>query len=253
MAKYDNIFILFSTLAQMWQGRTLEQFLSIIDFGETQGVIIMNIYKTTNFEKKFPDLSFGAAIIEGCQYSEKHSTEFKSYKKQILDSLRKDHKSVHRNISCFADFFQSWGFDCPLPDYLKKTINQGFPNRNIFLDTHIVTEMTNGILMGIQDYKKFAGEIRIDIAKEGEEFIGIGSTITCKEGEIVVRDNEGIVASLLQGPDKKTLTSPKTTDVVIYAFMVPGIEKTSIEQSLKQTVEILGKYAGSQKSTIQIV
>lgn len=213
----------------------------------------MNTQKTSEFEKKFPDLNFGVAIIEGCQYSEQHSPEFKSYKKQILDSLRKDFKKVQHNISCFEAFFQSWGFGCPLPDYLKRTINQGFPNRNIYIDTHIVTEMNNGILMGIQDLKKFVGDIQIDVAKEEESFIGISTTISCKEGEIIVRDNEGIVASFLQGPDKRTLTGHKTTDIVIYAFMVPGIEKTLLEASLKQTVEILTKFASAKQSTIQIV
>jgi|CXWL01.1.fsa_nt_gi DNA/RNA-binding domain of Phe-tRNA-synthetase-like protein len=213
----------------------------------------MNIYKTPDFEKKFPELSFGAAIIEDCKYSEKHSAEFKSYKRQILERLRNDYLGIYHSISCFDKFFQLWGFSCPLPNHLKKTIDQGFPNRNIFIDTHIVAEMTNGILMGIQDYRKFVGEIQIDVAKEGEKFAGISTTIFCKEGEIILRDSEDIVASLLQGPDKRTLVGQETTDVVIYAFMVPGIEKMLLEQSLKQSVEILDKYASAQKSTIQII
>jgi DNA/RNA-binding domain of Phe-tRNA-synthetase-like protein len=70
----------------------------------------------------------------------------------------------------------------------------GFPTVNLYIDAHIIAEMCHGILMAVQDLDHFQGEWKLDLAQEGETFQGVyGKTIRCKEDEIVLRDQEGIV------------------------------------------------------------
>jgi DNA/RNA-binding domain of Phe-tRNA-synthetase-like protein len=100
----------------------------------------------------------------------------------------------------------------------------GFPIVNLFIDTHIIAEMVHGILMAIQDLDHFQGEWRLDLAQEGETFEGVsGKIIHCREDEIVLRDEEGIVCSLFQGPDFRTRVEPKSMNIVVYVFTAPGI------------------------------
>lgn len=213
----------------------------------------MNINRTDSYNSIYPSLALGVAIINGCTFQKKHTFEFKSYKRKILKELRKDNSKTKNNLSKFDDFFKDNDSYFPLNDHLNKTIKQGFPNINIYIDTHIVTEMSHGLLMGIQDYDKFKGSLSLDVAKDGETFEGIGGLVNCKEGEIIVRDEESIVASLLQGPDKKTLISDSTTNVIIYSFMVPDIDLIDIENSLQQSVEILTDHAEANHSETDIV
>jgi DNA/RNA-binding domain of Phe-tRNA-synthetase-like protein len=119
----------------------------------------------------------------------------------------------------------------------------GFPIVNLYIDTHIIAEMYHGILMAIQDLEHFQGEWKLDLANEGETFQGVsGNMIHCKEDEIVLRDGEGIVCSLFQGPDFRTRVEPTSKNIVVYVFTAPGIEEEQVSNGLQLCLDILEKF-----------
>jgi DNA/RNA-binding domain of Phe-tRNA-synthetase-like protein len=123
----------------------------------------------------------------------------------------------------------------------------GFPIVNLYIDTHIIAEMCQGILMAIQDLDRFQSQWRLDLAREMETFQGVsGKMIRCKEDEIVLRDGKGIVCSLFQGPDFKTRVEPATKNIVVYVFMAPGIEVERVSNGLQLALEILEKFGNGQ-------
>jgi DNA/RNA-binding domain of Phe-tRNA-synthetase-like protein len=118
----------------------------------------------------------------------------------------------------------------------------GFPIVNLYIDTHIIAEMCYGILMAIQDLDRFQSEWKLDLAQEGETFQGVsGKMIRCKEDEIVLRDGEGIVCSLFQGPDFKTRVEPASKNIVVYIFTAPGIQEEHVLNGLQLALELLEK------------
>jgi DNA/RNA-binding domain of Phe-tRNA-synthetase-like protein len=119
----------------------------------------------------------------------------------------------------------------------------GFPIVNLFIDTHIIAEMVHGILMAIQDLDQFQGEWKLDLAREGETFKGVsGKIIHCREEEIVLRDGEGIVCSLFQGPDFRTRVEPKSMNIAVYVFTAPGILEKQVFNGLQLALELLEKF-----------
>jgi DNA/RNA-binding domain of Phe-tRNA-synthetase-like protein len=119
----------------------------------------------------------------------------------------------------------------------------GFPIVNLYIDTHIIAEMYHGILMAIQDLDRFQGGWRLDLAQEGETFQGVsGRMIHCKEDEIVLRDQEGVVCSLFQGPDFKTRVEPASQNIVVYIFTAPGIQEEHVSDGLRLALELLEKF-----------
>ena len=97
--------------------------------------------------------------------------------------------------------------------------------------------------MAIQDLDRFQGEWRLDLAQEGETFQGVsGKRIRCKEDEIVLRDNEGMVCSLFQGPDFKTRVEPASKNIVVYIFTAPGIQEEHVSDGLRLALELLEKF-----------
>ena len=199
---------------------------------------------TDAYRHRFPDLAFGIGTIQGCTYFEKSET-FKLYKRELL---RKMKRRVHlaqleERINLYDQFFKDWGYPCPLPGHFKKVIDMGFPIVNLYIDTHIIAEMCHGILMAIQDLDRFQGEWRLDLAKEGETFEGVsGRMIRCKEEEIVLRDETGIVCSLFQGPDSRTKIDASSKNIVVYVFTAPGIQEEQVANGLQLALEILEKF-----------
>jgi DNA/RNA-binding domain of Phe-tRNA-synthetase-like protein len=205
---------------------------------------------TDAYRHRFPDLIFGIGTIQGCTYFEK-SEAFKLYKREVL---RKMKRRVHlaqlgERINLYDQFFKDWGYPCPLPGHFKKVIEMGFPIVNLYIDTHIMAEMCHGILMAIQNLDHFQGEWRLDLAKEGEIFEGVsGRMIRCKEEEIVLRDETGIVCSLFQGPDSRTKINASSKNIVVYVFTTPGIQEEQVANGLQLALEVLEKFGKGKES-----
>jgi len=199
---------------------------------------------TDAYRKRFPHLAFGIGTVQSCTYFEK-SESFKLYKRELLRKMRRKANLVQleERINHYDQFFKEWGYLCPLPGHFKRTIEMGFPIINLYIDTHIIAEMCHGILMAIQDLDRFKGEWKLDLAQEGETFQGVsGKMIRCKEDEIVLRDKEGIVCSLFQGPDFKTRVEPGSKNIVIYIFTAPGIQEEPVSDALRLALELLEKF-----------
>jgi len=214
----------------------------------------VNLIITGAYRLHFPDLTFGIGTIQNCTYFEK-SESFKLYKRELLRKMRRKANLVQikERINLYAQFFKGWGYPCPLPGHFKRTVEMGFPIVNLYIDAHIIAEMCHGILMAIQDLDSFQGKWRLDLASEGETFQGVsGNMIRCKKEEIVLRDEEGIVCSLFQGPDFRTRVDASSQNIVIYVFTALGIQEQQVENGLKLAIEILEKFGGGKEPWWQI-
>jgi len=204
----------------------------------------ISLHITDAYRQRFPDLAFGIGTIQASTYFEKNES-FKLSKRELLRKMRRrtNLAQLEEWINLYDQFFKEWGYPCPLPSHFKRTIEMGFPIVNLFIDTHIIAEMCHGILMAIQDMDRFQGEWKLDLAQEGETFEGVsGKMIRCKEDEIVLRDKEGIVCSLFQGPDYKTRVEPASRNIVVYIFTAPGIQEEHVSNGLQLALEILEKF-----------
>jgi DNA/RNA-binding domain of Phe-tRNA-synthetase-like protein len=97
----------------------------------------------------------------------------------------------------------------------------------------LFAEMTTGLLMGAQDLSAIRGELVCDRAAAGEKFRGMRETVECREGEIILRDDEGIIATLFQGPDHRTRLKKNTKSVVFFVFSTPGLTMSDVQQGME--------------------
>ena len=157
------------------------------------------------YEQNYPDVPFGLALITGCRNFE-NPDGFDAHKRKLLRKMRKRETLalITDRIDLYQSFFAGFGFPCPLPEHLKRTINSGFPRYNLMVDAHFLAEMCAGILVAVTDYDRFQGALTLDVAVEGENFLGMGQReMQAKDREIVLRDEKGIVCILCQGADEK--------------------------------------------------
>jgi len=203
---------------------------------------------TEAYHRRFPELPFGIGTVQDCTYFEK-SESFKIYKRDLLRKMRRRANlvQIEEGVHLYDQFFKEWGYSCPLPGHLKRTIDMGFPIANLYIDTHIMAEMCYGILMAIQDLDRFDGQWRLDLAQEGETFEGVsGRMLICKEKEIVLRDEKEIVCSLFQGPDSRTKIDESSKNIVVYVFTAPGIQGEHVSKGIQLALDILQQFGGGK-------
>ena len=209
---------------------------------------VVSLTVTPSYHQRFPSLPFGIGTIRDCTYFEKNEN-FKLYKRDLLRKMRRKANlaQIEERIHRYDQFFQGWGYPCPLPSHFKRTVEMGFPIVNLYIDTHLMAEMCHGILMAIQDLDRFQGMWNLDLASDGETFQGVsGKAIVCKKDEIVLRDDGGIVCSLYQGPDFRTKIDASSKNIVVYVFTAPGILEEQVKEGFQLALEILEKFGGGK-------
>ena len=201
---------------------------------------------STKYQAKYPGVGFGLALITGCQNHE-NPAGFDQHKRKLLRKMRKRQTlaEITNRIDTYANFFQSFGFECPLTKHLKRTIHSGFPRYDLIVDAHFMAEMCAGILVAVTDFDRFDGSLTLDVAVEGEACAGMGGReFICKADEIVLRDEAEIVCVLCQGADEKTRVREDTARVLFYAYAVPGIESHFLKDGLAIAAETMAEYGG---------
>jgi DNA/RNA-binding domain of Phe-tRNA-synthetase-like protein len=160
---------------------------------------------------------------------------------------------ITERIGIYEAFFKGFGFDCPLPKHLKRTVNSGFPRYDLMVDTHFIAEMCAGILVAVTDHDLFEGALSLDLADEGEICAGMGGrNISTKQDEIVLRDEKEIVCVLCQEADEKTRVSKDTHNVLFYAYAVPGIEREFIQQGLQIAADTMASFGGGNIEYVEV-
>jgi len=209
---------------------------------------------SAKYQERYPGVGFGLTLITGCQNHE-NPPGFDQHKRKRLRKMRKRQTlaEISARIGTYADFFQSFGFECPLTQHLKRTINSGFPRYDLIVDAHFMAEMCAGILVAVTDYDRFDGNLMLDTTVEGEVCAGMGGReFVTKEDEIVLRDEKEIVCVLCQGADEKTRAHEATSSVLFYAYAVPGIDSQYLKDGLTVAAETMAEFGGGTIEGIEV-
>jgi DNA/RNA-binding domain of Phe-tRNA-synthetase-like protein len=206
------------------------------------------------YKARYPGVAFGLTLISGCQ-NFLNPPGFDQYKRKLLRKMRKRETlaQISNRIEIYDQFFESFGFECPLPKHLKRTIHSGFPRYNLMVDAHFMAEMCAGILVAVTDFDRFDGALTLDLADEGESSGGMGGReISTKQGEIVLRDEKDIVCVLCQGADEKTRVNDDTSNVLFYGYAVPGIEENYIKEGLTVAADTMSEFGNGTIEWIEV-
>jgi DNA/RNA-binding domain of Phe-tRNA-synthetase-like protein len=202
--------------------------------------------KSAAYESRYPDVAFGLTLISGCR-NHPNPDGFDQHKRKLLRLMRRRETlaEIAGRITIYDRFFKSFGYTCPLPKHLERTVHSGFHRYDLLVDTHFMAEMCAGILVAVADMDRFDGALTLDLAGAGETCRAMGDRLlTVKQEEIVLRDEKDIVCVLCQGADEKTRVTEKTANVLYYAYAVPGIARDPIEAGLTLAAETVRDFGG---------
>jgi DNA/RNA-binding domain of Phe-tRNA-synthetase-like protein len=213
-----------------------------------------NFSKSSKYEDHYPDVAFGLTLISGCR-NFLNPPGFDQYKRKLLRKMRRREtlKEITERIETYDRFFGKFGFECPLPKHLKRTVNSGFARYNLMVDAHFMAEMCSGILVAVTDFDRFEGRLTLDVAEAGEICGGMGGqAFETKAGEIVLRDEKEIVCVLCQGADEKTRVTDDTRNVLFYAYAIPGVDGQHLRAGLTIAAETMSEFGEGTIEGVEI-
>ena len=215
----------------------------------------MRVNTTESLKEIYPDSIFGNLIIRDVPNRKRN--EFLEERKRTLErEIKEKYAEVDKDviIHYYNTYFKLWKKSYPI-EYQIKTVKSGgrFPQVSVIVDCMFIAELKNRILTSGHDLDEIKGDLTFDISQGGEQYLKIdGRKQELKKNDIVLKDNEGILASILYGPARRTSISQKTKNSLFFAWCPYTMDENIILRHLNDIVQNFNDIFESINSEIQL-
>ena len=202
---------------------------------------------------RFPDLNVLTLQLNGVKIQKKDA-ELEKFKltvtKQVRNEYELDAVKDHPTFRAYRDFFWRIGIDPtkirPAAEALIRRILAGktLPCINTLVDSYNLASIKSRIALATFDTDKLEGNLLMKFAEEDEQFYGIGmeKPLILKGGEIVVSDNEKLIAVYPYRDADNTKVTQETENSTIVVCGVPGIPKETLENASRVALEYINRF-----------
>jgi DNA/RNA-binding domain of Phe-tRNA-synthetase-like protein len=208
--------------------------------------------------RDYDDLAIHEVTVDGLTVS-RETPKLNDFKKKVASRVIEEYdleklKDVEA-IRKYRDFFWRLGIDPtkirPASEALIRRILQGrdIPKINTAVDAYNLVSIETHIAIGAFDHALLQGDLLMRTAERGEEFLGIGmkEPKVLKGQEIVISDEEKLVAIYPYRDADNTKVTDKTESIYILSCGVPGIEMEQLRRTSLLTKDYLEKFCGSDE------
>ncbi len=202
----------------------------------------MKINLTHRLKEKYPDSIFGSLTIRNVPNRKKHET-LEERKRHLERNIREEYVEVDKDdmIHYYSTYFKMGKKKYPI-EYQINTIKSGgkFPQVSVLVDTMFVAELTNRILTSGHDLDEIQGDLIFDVSQGGEQYVKInGQEQQLKQNDVVLKDNKGILASILYGPARRTSITLKTNNALYFAWCPHLLDEELVRNHLNTILQNL--------------
>ena len=188
---------------------------------------------------RFPDLIALILQINNLTIRKKDD-DLEKFKLQIINLVKNkyclDTVKDHSTFRAYRNFYWKIKIDPtknrPAAEALTRRIlaGQEIPRINTLVDAYNLASINSGIALATFDTDVLNGNLFMRFAEEGEKFLGIGmkKPFVLKGGEIVVSDEEKLIAIYPYRDSDTTKITEKTKNVTIVICGVPGLQKKAL-------------------------
>ena len=178
---------------------------------------------------------------------------FDELKERELAALRREMAGYDRKAvfgeDLYVRYFKKYKKTYPVQQQLESYLLKGrsFPSGDPISEAAFLTELCTRALLGVHDVERICGRAELFCPTEKIPFPGMrGGETHCYPGDVTGRDGEGIIFSLIAGPDGRTCIRSDSTHVLYLVFGVPGVSPAdiaSLQERLTGYVRILAPEA----------
>jgi DNA/RNA-binding domain of Phe-tRNA-synthetase-like protein len=111
---------------------------------------------------------------------------------------------------------------------------KAIPRVAALVEAMFIAELKNMILTAGHDRDSIEGRITVDVSKGTEEYIRInGQKQQPKAGDMMMADEQAVISSVIYGPDRRTMITPKTHNALFAVYTAPGIAQADVRKHLE--------------------
>lgn len=148
-------------------------------------------------------------------------------------------KTLHP-IRAYTEYYKRFKKTYPLLQQLKTVVikQKPLPAVSGLVDAMFMAEMKNLLLTAGHDLKKVVAPLTLDVSCGTERYLKLNREIQLlKPNDMIMTDGEGVISSVLYGPDGRTKITLQTREVLFVVYAPAGIEKENIYRHLEDIRE----------------
>lgn len=111
--------------------------------------------------------------------------------------------------------------------------SRSIPSVAALVEAMFIAELKNHLLTAGHDRENLTGQVRIGVAEGSERYIRINSqNQQMKKGDMYLADDDGIISSIIYGPDNRTRITSETSEVIFTTYSPTGIDPAIVSDHL---------------------
>jgi DNA/RNA-binding domain of Phe-tRNA-synthetase-like protein len=211
----------------------------------------------STLKARFPGLQVVVGYVEGVTV-ESSGADLQKFKEEVLREVKEKYSLESlKDVAIFRayrDFFWTIGIDPtkirPAAEALIRRILAGrpIPTINNVVDSYNVASIKTEIALAAFNRDELKGSLLMRTAESGEMFLGIGMSqpMELNGGEIVISDQEKLVAVYPYRDAERSRVSGTTRNLLILVCGVPGIDEKLLMDAGKVALDVVTRFGGGE-------
>lgn len=194
---------------------------------------------TEAWKKAHPGASVGIMIVNNV-LNPVQSEELDRHKQTLVSNLAAKFSNrlelnEYTPIKIYSDYYKRYKKTYHVKQQLESVIFKGksIPNAAGLVEAMFMAELKNCLLTAGHDYKALKPPLTLAVEKGDEKYTLInGREQQLKPDDMFIHDTEGIISSIIHGPDLRTRIMPATQKAMFVVYVPPDISPKEISDHL---------------------
>ena len=201
---------------------------------------------SSSWKATYPDASAGVLVMRAVS-NPSHHADLENKKSALEEELRarysgQDRATIagHPVLQAYGDYYRQFKKTYHIQLQLESIVLKGksIPSVVALVESMFMAEMQDLLLTAGHDLDVLSLPLTLDVALGSEQYTLLrGEAQTLKAGDMLIRDRNGIISSIIYGPDRRTQITPDTQNVVFTVYAPPGIEEQTVVEHLQHIKE----------------
>ena len=197
---------------------------------------------STRWKAAWPGASIGVLVMSSVDNS-RRSPELERRKELLEADLRSHFGSLSRTqlkslpqLEPYTAYYKRFGKTYHVQHQLESVVFKGksIPSVAPIVEAMFMAELKNLLLTAGHDRDSVRGGITVDAAAGTETFRTLtGEEKTLKQGDMFIRDDIGVLSSIIYGPDNRTPITSSTKRVLFTVYAPAGVPAESLRTHLE--------------------
>ncbi|MBL8094370.1 MAG: hypothetical protein JNL73_09390 [Anaerolineales bacterium] len=222
----------------------------------------MTFLVTKRWQSAYPAAHAGFLALDGVVNPTQHP-ELERAKRELEENLRArwaghDRKSLEREpvLAAYAAYYRPFQKSYHVRAQLESVAFKGkaLPGVAALVEAMFMAELKNGLLTAGHDLDRLNRPVTVDVADGTETYTVLrGQVQPLKAGDMFMADQDGVISSVLYGPDQRTAISAETTRALFAVYAPAGIQASQVEAHLGAIADLVRLVAPGATTVSSVV